>query len=101
MSILRLTLSRPLRSVSLAKAHSGVCTRHARQFSSSLRWQASPTPEEFLSKWKHTKLFKDIQANKELRDTLMDAARVLQEEGAQTEFGPDRGGLSCSVQALI
>lgn len=46
---------------------------------------------------RHTKFFQEIQANPQLRDALMDAAKVLQEEGALAVVSPavqDATGLS-------
>ncbi|KAI0347044.1 hypothetical protein BDW22DRAFT_1425124 [Trametopsis cervina] len=55
--------------------------RQTRQFSVSPRRQATPSPDELMSTLRHTKLFKEIQANQELREALMDAVKALQEEG--------------------
>lgn len=84
MSIVRCLLSRPLTTVRTQRI---VLNNHAhhprRQISfTPQRRQSSPSPEELMATLRHTKFFKEIQSNPELREALMDAARVLQEEGA-------------------
>lgn len=91
MSFLRPLVSRPLRTVLNQRV---VLASHAHQHRrisfTPPRRQSNPSPEELMATLQHTSFFKEIQSNPELKDALMDAAKVLQEEGEF--FGSMRPG---------
>lgn len=84
MSLLRHLIPRPLQTVLVRRV---ALASHARamqyrQISYTPPRHADIRDPQLMAALQHTKFFKEIQANPEVRDALLDAVKVLQEEGA-------------------
>ncbi|PSR73560.1 hypothetical protein PHLCEN_2v10479 [Hermanssonia centrifuga] len=84
LSLRRIATTTPFR------AHLSHFRPQIRRFSVSSRRTAEESPKSdiwpALNEFKETKVFAEIQSNKELREALLDAMKVMQEEALENMF---------------